>query len=181
SKTFRVATYRAEFIAQLFNIFNRANFNAPNTSLTAGNDTAGRPPFRQSTTVLPHINAPPRQAGVAVRFQSSRMAGISVLVFLIVATAVGRTAPADTAAASLSEFFAPGIVFQDRNGDGAIDFVDARLVLAEQPSSAELAAAADVAARLGFETSAMDIPVVRLKPHATNGAGATTFNSRRAP
>ena len=89
------------------------------------------------------------------------MARVSVLAFLIVATAVGRTAPADTAAASLSEFFAPGIVFQDRNSDGAVDFVDARLVLGEQPSAAELAAAADVAARLGFETSAMDIPVVR--------------------
>ena len=84
-------------------------------------------------------------------------------MFLIVATAVGRTAPADTAAASLSEFFAPGIVFQDRNSDGAVDFVDARLVLGEQPSSAELAAAADIAARLGFETSAMDIPMVRLE------------------
>src|SRR4249919_4027225 len=94
------------------------------------------------------------------------MARVSVLVFLIVATAVGRTAPADTAAASLSEFFAPGIVFQDRNGDGAIDFVDARLVLGEQPSSAELAAAADVAARLGFETSAMDLPMVRLTTSA---------------
>src|SRR5262245_14803050 len=96
------------------------------------------------------------------------MKRISVLILVVLAGAVGRTAPADTAAASLSEFFAPGIVFQDRNGDGAIDFVDARLVLAEQPSSAELAAAADVAARLGFETSAMDIPVVRLKPDTTS-------------
>ena len=51
-------------------------------------------------------------------------------VSLVVAVgAVGRTAPADTRAASLSEFFKPGVVFQDRNGDGAIDFVDARIVL----------------------------------------------------
>jgi Carboxypeptidase regulatory-like domain/TonB dependent receptor-like, beta-barrel len=69
SKSFRIATYRAEFIAQLFNIFNRANFNAPNTSLTAGNDTAGRPLFGQSTSLLPNINAPSRQAEFAVRFQ----------------------------------------------------------------------------------------------------------------
>jgi hypothetical protein len=69
SKTFRIATYRVEFIAQLFNIFNRANFNAPNTSLTAGNDTAGRPLFGQSTTLLPNINAPSRQAEFAVRIQ----------------------------------------------------------------------------------------------------------------
>jgi hypothetical protein len=69
SKTFRIATYRAEFIAQLFNIFNRANFNAPNTSVTAGNDTTGRPLFGQSTTLLPNINAPSRQAEFAVRIQ----------------------------------------------------------------------------------------------------------------
>jgi peptidoglycan hydrolase-like protein with peptidoglycan-binding domain len=69
SKTFRVGTARAEFIAQLFNIFNRANFNAPNNSVTAGNDTAGRPLFGQSTTLLPNINAPSRQAEFAVRFQ----------------------------------------------------------------------------------------------------------------
>src|SRR5262245_13496603 len=123
------------------------------------------------------------------------MTRISILLFVVLAGAVGRTAPADTAAASLSEFFAPGVVFQDRNGDGAIDFVDARVVLGEQPSPAELAAAADVAARLGFETSAMDIPVVRLKPDtayapdAPNGArrlqpneesGATIFIGAKA-
>ena len=66
-------------------------------------------------------------------------------------------APPGTAA--LSDFFKPGIVLQDRNGDGAIDFVDARIVLPEQPSSGELAAASDVAARLGFETSAMNLPL----------------------
>ena len=70
-----------------------------------------------------------------------------------------RTVPGDPPSASLSDFFAPGAVFQDRNSDGAVDFVDARIVLAEQPSSAELAAAADVAARLGFETSAMNLPL----------------------
>ena len=61
--------------------------------------------------------------------------------------------------AALSDFFKPGVVFQDRNGDGAVDFVDARIVLPEQPSAAELAAASDVAARLAFETSAMNLPV----------------------
>src|SRR5438552_10883030 len=97
------------------------------------------------------------------------MTRVTVLVFLIVATAIGRTAPADGAAlrpssgqaASLAELFMPGVIFQDRNGDGAIDFVDARIVLPDHPSSAELAAAADIAARLGFETSAIDLPMVR--------------------
>ena len=69
SKSFRVGTYRAEFIAQLFNIFDRANFNIPNGNVSAGNDTAGRPLFGQSTQLLPNINAPSRQAEFAVRFQ----------------------------------------------------------------------------------------------------------------
>ena len=38
----------------------------------------------------------------------------------------GRTAPGD-APAALADFFRPGVVFQDRNGDGVVDFVDARL------------------------------------------------------
>ena len=66
-----------------------------------------------------------------------------------------------TGPAALSDFFKPGVVFQDRNNDGVVDFVDARLVMPEHPTTGELAAAADVAARLGFETSAMNLPVAR--------------------
>jgi len=69
SKFFRIGPTRAEFIAQLFNVFNRANFNTPNTSVNAGNDTQGRPLFGQSTSLLPNINAPSRQAEFAVRLQ----------------------------------------------------------------------------------------------------------------
>ena len=71
----------------------------------------------------------------------------------------GQRADPAPAPATLSDFFRTGVVLQDRNGDGAIDFVDARIVLPEQPSSAELAAASDIAARLGFETSAMNLPL----------------------
>ena len=60
-----------------------------------------------------------------------------VFVFVAVfaaAGAIGRTAPAETVAASLSDLFKPGAAFQDRNGDGgAIDFVDARIVLPDWP------------------------------------------------
>jgi hypothetical protein len=88
--------------------------------------------------------------------------------------------PAAATHASLSDFFAPGAVFQDRNGDGAIDFVDARLVLAEHPSSADMAAAADVAARLGFETSAMNLPMRRLEPDGP-GVGTPGTPERDGP
>src|SRR6266851_3700481 len=107
------------------------------------------------------------------------MKRFSVLALVLVASGtVGRTAPVETGALSLSELFKPGVVFQDRNGDGAIDFVDARLVLSEQPSAGELAAASNIAARLGYETSAMNLPMVRLKPDATTAAAVESDFSR---
>src|SRR6267378_3110055 len=107
------------------------------------------------------------------------MKKLLLLSLVAVIGAVGRTAPAETAPASLSELFKPGVMFQDRNGDGAIDFVDARFVLPEQPSAGELAAASDIAARLGYETSAMNLPIVRLKPEATRASavGSTTASA----
>ena len=78
---------------------------------------------------------------------------LTLLVLIAASGAVGhtQTAPARVA---LADFFKPGVVFQDRNNDGAVDFANARLVLAPQPTAGDLAAAADIAARLGFETSA---------------------------
>ncbi len=59
----------------------------------------------------------------------------------------------------LEDLFSEGFLLEDRNGDGHVDFVSARLVLGESPSPAVVAAAADVAARLGFETMAMNLPL----------------------
>lgn len=60
--------HRLEMIAQLFNITNRANYNTPSNSLNAANDLTGRPLFGQSTSLLPNINAPSRQAEFALRY-----------------------------------------------------------------------------------------------------------------
>jgi hypothetical protein len=109
-----------------------------------------------------------------------------ILLFAVVVIAAGPAggaAPADVAAASLSDLFRAGAALQDRNGDGAIDFVDARIVLPDQPAAAEVAAASNIAARLGYETSAMDIPVRtarRAAPSSSAGKadtddGATIF------
>ncbi len=63
SKFFTIAgSHRVEFIAQLFNIFNRANYNIPNTNVAAST-------FGESTSLLPNINAPSRQAEFAFRYQ----------------------------------------------------------------------------------------------------------------
>jgi outer membrane receptor protein involved in Fe transport len=70
SKFFTFArAQQIEFIAQLFNIFNRANFATPNGNITAGNDSSGRPLFGQSQSLLANINAPSRQAEFAVRWK----------------------------------------------------------------------------------------------------------------
>jgi hypothetical protein len=60
----------------------------------------------------------------------------------------------------LESLFSGGSVLQDRNGDGFVDFVNASIVVSESASSGDLAAAAEVAARLGFETSAMNLPLL---------------------
>ena len=75
-----------------------------------------------------------------------------------------RLADAPPAPAALADFFKPGVIFQDRNNDGVIDFVDAQIRVSDHPTPAELSAAADVAARLGFETSAMNLPIIVPKP-----------------
>jgi outer membrane receptor protein involved in Fe transport len=70
SKFFNFASsHQIEVIAQLFNVFNRANFATPNGSITAGNDLTGRPLFGQSQSLLANINAPSRQAEFAVRWK----------------------------------------------------------------------------------------------------------------
>ena len=53
-----------------------------------------------------------------------------------------------------------GVVLQDRSGDGLVDFVEVRLLLPPVPGEAEVVAAANLAARLGYETVAMDLGLV---------------------
>ena len=59
----------------------------------------------------------------------------------------------------LNEIFDAGYMLEDRNSDGVIDFVNAELVLGDAPSPFVIAAASDIAARLGFETMAMNLPL----------------------
>jgi hypothetical protein len=78
----------------------------------------------------------------------------------------------------LATIFAPGDVLQDRNGDGVVDFINARMVLGEKPGAADVSAAADVAARFGFETMAMNLPLLSSSDAAQppSGSGdATVF------
>lgn len=67
----------------------------------------------------------------------------------------------ETPRPDLSTVFELGVLIADTNGDDVPDFVNGGLVLGPQPTIAERAAAAEVAARLGFETMALDLPIAR--------------------
>jgi len=60
----------------------------------------------------------------------------------------------------LSDIYAPGFILQDRNGDSVIDFVHVRILLPRDAGEAEIVAAANMASRLGYETSAMNLDLV---------------------
>ena len=87
---------------------------------------------------------------------------VAVLCVTLSPAATNQTDGAQPSSAmsfSLLDVFATGVALEDRNGDGVIDFVNARLVLGEPASAGDVSAGADIAARLGFETMAMNLPV----------------------
>ena len=66
----------------------------------------------------------------------------------------------ETAELAFDSLFNLGAVLEDRNGDGIADFVNARIVVPEDrtASPSDISGAAEIAARLGYETTATDIP-----------------------
>ncbi|WP_419805915.1 M14 family metallopeptidase [Terriglobus sp.] len=66
-----------------------------------------------------------------------------------------------------------GLLLQDTNGDKIADAVCGHVIVAANPSAAENTAAANLAARIGYETSAMTLPiVVQGAPQAVAGCPA---------
>jgi len=63
-------------------------------------------------------------------------------------------------ASHLTDPFATGWMVRDTNGDGIADFVEGKIVLPAQPTAAENAAAANLAARLGYATTGLTLPLV---------------------
>lgn len=61
----------------------------------------------------------------------------------------------------LASLFSIGGLLSDSNGDGVADGLAGRFLLGDTPSADDVAAAAEIAARLGFETSALSLPVAR--------------------
>ena len=71
---------------------------------------------------------------------------------LLLAT-IGASGSAFGAIGGLQALFAEGDILQDRNGDGVIDFIHVRIVVPAEPTPHDIAAAANFAARLAFESS----------------------------
>ncbi|HEY0876727.1 MAG TPA: M14 family metallopeptidase [Vicinamibacterales bacterium] len=85
---------------------------------------------------------------------------LALAAIIVPARAVSQ-APAAEPAFSLDVLFDRGVLLHDRNGDDLTDHVSADLVYADDAGAGELAAVADVAARLAFETPAIDLPLSR--------------------
>src|SRR3970040_246001 len=101
---------------------------------------------------------PPRLAR-APRFIALLLAGSATTI------TVPRTTQAqDTSGPlppDLATLFELGRLVLDTNGDSVPDLVNATLVLGAAPTATETAAAAEISARLGFQTMAMDLPLAR--------------------
>ena len=78
---------------------------------------------------------------------------------------VSAPAPVATAAPVVKETFLEdpfqlGFLLQDSNGDKIPDVVCGHIIVSARPSAAENAAAANLAARVGYESSAFTLPIV---------------------
>jgi len=80
----------------------------------------------------------------------------------------------------LTDPFAAGWILADTNGDGIADFIPGKIVVPDRPTAAQNAAAADVAARLGFGTTGLTPPVV-IAGSEDRGEGPRIFIGRPAP
>ena len=84
---------------------------------------------------------------------------ISLVLSNSATTAV--SAQVQTTRMDLATLYDLGNLVVDTNADSVPDLVNASLILGQTPSISETAAAAEISARLGFETMAMNLPIQR--------------------
>ena len=70
-------------------------------------------------------------------------------------------------------------MLEDTNGDGIADFIGGRIVVPAQPTAAENAAAANLAARLGYGTTGLTPPVV-VSANEDSGSGPRIYVGKGA-
>jgi hypothetical protein len=101
----------------------------------------------------------------SVRPGLSTCAALTALVAAFLAGPLRGQEPADTVA-DLRNLYGRGYILQDRNQDDVVDFVRARILLPAAPTDADAASAANLAARLGYETAATNLGLVTVGPPA---------------
>jgi hypothetical protein len=105
-----------------------------------------------------------------------------VFLFVLSLCAAARPSPpAKTVpqASPLENAFQKGWMLVDTNGDGIANFLSGHVVVPASPTAAENAAAANLAARLGYGTSGLTLPVVESAPPAAP-AGPKIFVGAKA-
>lgn len=101
------------------------------------------------------------------------------LTLAVVSAFAFQTPQSANPAARVADPFAIGWMLEDTNGDGIADFIAGRIVVPAQPSAAENAAAANLAARLGYATTGLTPPVV-VAANEDSGAGPRIYIGKGA-
>ena len=139
-----------------------------------------RAPHRAEDSPPPTMAGPPFSVGE----KEAGQVRLSTVVLSLAIPFAGLAAPSSSqprnGPESLAALYELGGAVADENGDGVADRLRARLVLADAPSAGEVAAAAEIAARLGLETMALDLPLPDAAPlaitvgdEALRGAGVS--------
>ncbi|MDE2980497.1 MAG: M14 family metallopeptidase [Gemmatimonadota bacterium] len=120
---------------------------------------------RTPCTARSHVRAPwagaAAFAALACRARGVVPATVAALATLLPPPPAIAQQPPIPPPFHLATLFDLGHLLLDENGDGAPDRLGAALVLAPDPTDTERAAAAEITARLGFETMALDLPIRR--------------------
>jgi hypothetical protein len=82
------------------------------------------------------------------------------ILLLFFARCFAYQAPAPPAAKHLADPFAIGWMLVDTNGDGIADSINGKVIVPDAPTAAENAAAANLAARLGYGSTGLTPPLV---------------------
>jgi hypothetical protein len=85
---------------------------------------------------------------------------LAVAAILVTAAPSPSAQNVNGASPDLTSLFGPRGVVRDTNGDGINDTVAARIIVPGTPSREDSLAAANIAARLGFETTSLSFPLV---------------------
>ncbi len=131
-----------------------------------------------AASVLAATSLTPTPVGGAV---ASPEPGSPRIVQATAQPSVAAPASQGSESRGLESLYDPGFLLEDRNGDGHLDYVGGCLSLPGTATDSEIAAAANIAARLGYETMSMDLPLPRVSDAADCGAAVLAIGADPAP